>query len=61
MDGVIEDLRKLGVSFLRVGGWLPRTGNLGGNFFGRPRLTLGCSTDDDDAHNAAVQTEFVFY
>jgi hypothetical protein len=22
---------------------------------------LGCSTDDDDAHNAAVQTEFVFY
>jgi hypothetical protein len=27
---------------------LPRTGNLGGKFFGKPRLILGCSDDDDD-------------
>jgi hypothetical protein len=35
---------------LRVGGWLPRTGNLGGTFFGNPRLTLGCNADDDDEY-----------
>jgi hypothetical protein len=48
MDGVLGDLRKLGV--LRVGRWLPRTGNLGGKFFGKPSLILGCSVDygDDD-------------
>jgi hypothetical protein len=26
-----------------VDGW-----NLGGKFFGKPRLMLGCSADDDD-------------
>jgi hypothetical protein len=28
--------------------WKPRTGNLGGKFFGKPRLILGCITDYDD-------------
>jgi hypothetical protein len=27
---------------------LPRTGNLGGMFFGKLRLILGCSADYDD-------------
>jgi hypothetical protein len=47
MDGVLEDLRKLGVKNL-----LPRTVNLGEQFFAKPRLILGCSADyDDDEQN----------
>jgi hypothetical protein len=45
MDGVLEDFRKLGVKSW----WMvPRTGNLGGTFFGKPRLILGCSAEYDD-------------
>jgi hypothetical protein len=51
MDGVLEDLRKLGVK-----SWWIATNdrNLGGKFFGKPGLMLGCSTDDDDDEHCII-------
>jgi hypothetical protein len=45
MDGVVEDLRKL-----RIKSWwrVARDKSHGRKFCGKPRLTSGCSANDDD-------------